>query len=163
MTRIAEIVDYSAALAAVQVEGIAATFGAGSGLVDDPLRSGEKVRPAPGAPTQPFEHWSEVGQMTASEWETQDGAQRLTWVIPMRLWMARSDLGRLRQDAQPFFAAYWQAFTADPTLGGLAAVSRLTRMEVGDDPPRADGRARWGWLDVTLEAEEITDPYPEPS
>lgn len=157
-SQIAAIVDYTAALAAGEVDGIAAAFGSGSSSTADPLRDGHDIRPAPNAPTQPFEHWSEVAAMASSEWLTQDGAMRVTWLIPMRLWLLRTDLGRLRATAQPFFPAYLAAFQADPTLGGKALLSRVIRMEIGDDPPRGQNQARWGWLDVQLEVQEVVDP-----
>lgn len=157
-SRIEEIVDYTAARVAEEVPGIAAVFGSGAGSISDPLRAGQDIAPAPNAPAQPFEHWSEVGAMTASEWLTQDGAMLVTWVVPMRLWLLRTDLGRMRATAQPFFAAYLSAFQSDRTLGGNASISRVLRMEVGEDPPRGQNQARWGWLDVQLEIREVVDP-----
>lgn len=162
-SRIDDIVDYTAARAGSAVSGLAAVFGSGSSGTSDPLRSGQTIRPAPGAPTQEFEHWSEVAALQTSEWLTQDGAMRMTWVLPMRLWLGRADLARLRATAQPFFAAYLGAFQSDHTLGGLAMTSRVSRMELGDDPPRGPGQARWGWLDTTLLIEELVDPPGEPS
>jgi hypothetical protein len=163
VTNIAAIVDYTAALAAEQVEGIVATFGSGTGAIVDPLRDPATVRAIPDAPQQEGEHWSEVAAMTATEWLTQEGAQHLTWVIPMRVWFQRVDDAALRRAAQPFFARYWTAFTADPTLGGNCAVSRLLRSSIGVDPPAGPNRARWGFLDLDLMVEEYADPFGEGS
>lgn len=157
-SRIGAIVDYTAARVGSEIEGIAAVFGSGSSSTDDPLRSGQTIRAAPNVPTQEFEHWSEVAALTASAWFHQDGAQQLTWRIPMRLWFTRSDLARLRQVAQPFFAPYVAAFQTDPSLGGLVFDSQILHMELGEDPPRGTGTARWGWLDVELQVVEIADP-----
>lgn len=163
-SRIAEIVDATAAIAA-SVSGIVAVFGSGRGNIDDPLRSGKKIRAAQGGPTEPYEHWSEVGSLIGSEWATQDGGQIVTWAVAMRVWLDRTELDVMRQNAQPLFPAYLSAFQADPTLGGLCMLSRIIRMDIGDDPPRAAGQearwgliARWGHLDINLEVQEVVDP-----
>lgn len=163
MTQIARVVDYTAALVAEQVEGIVAVYGSGTGDIVDPLREPDNIRSVPDAPQQQYEHWSEVASMTATAWATQQGAQRLTWLIPMRLWFQRVDDAALRRAAQPFFARYWTAFTADPRLGGLVAMSRLLRGSIGVDPPAGTNRARWGFLDFDLMVEEYADPFGEPS
>ncbi len=159
-TEIAAIVDYTAARVGSEVEGLAAVFGIGASETEDPLRSGETIRPIPNAPTQEFEHWSEVAALTASEWFTQDGPLQLTWVIPMRLWFGRADLAHLRLISLPFFPAYIQAFQTDPTLGGTGKIldAQILRMQLGSDPPRQPGEARWGWLDIALQVVEIVDP-----
>ena len=66
----------------------------------------------------------------------------------MRLWLARADIRNLRSVAIPFYAAYLSAFMPDPTLGGLCLYSHPTRFEVGVDD-------KWGWLDITLEVQEM--------
>lgn len=162
-SQIAAITDYSAARAGSQIAGLAAVFGSGASATADPLRTGSDIRAAGSAPTQEFEHWSEVAEMTDSTWETHEKALRVTWVIPMRLWLGQVDLGDLRAKAQPFFPLYLSAFQGDPTLGGWAAMSRVQSMDLGSDAPRGPGQARWGFLRVFLEVEEIVDPGAEVS
>lgn len=154
------LVDYTAARVGSQVTGIQAVYGSGTGNIDDPLRSGNKIQPAPFAPVQPFEHWSEVAAMTNFEWLTQDGGGSATWEIAMRCYLLAADFQNLRQQAQPLFALYLSAFQSDPTLGGHCKPflpSRLTTMQLGIDPPVKD-RARWGWIEVRLQVTEVVDP-----
>jgi hypothetical protein len=153
-TSIGSIVDYTAWRAATSVTGLAAVYAAGASGLLDPLRPTQLIRPAAENPAQELEHWSEVAQLTTNDWTTQD-AQEKTWLIPMRLWLGRADLARMRKIAQPFFALYDDAFASDPTLGGWALVSHIVRMELGEDPPATPGQTRWGWLEIHLEVTEL--------
>jgi len=153
-SQINTIVDYTAQRAGVMVPGLLAVYGSGSSGLGDPLRLGSAIRAAAENPAQEFEHWSEVPGAPSVQRVTQDGTVELTWTIPMRLWFLRTDLARLRTTALPYFDHYLAAFVPDPTLGGLALIAEISKLEIGEDPPGAPGQTRWAWLDVHLDCTE---------
>ncbi len=89
-SNIATIVDYTAAMAA-RIPGIQAVAASGQGVVDDPLRPGQKIRTAPAVPASPYTHWSEVPGAPKIMWVSQNSTVELTWTIPMRLWLPKTD------------------------------------------------------------------------
>lgn len=146
-SQIGLIVDYTAQVAA-GITGVTAVFAAGLGVIGDPLRPGQTIQAAPDAPTGAFTHWSDLPKAPTIERLTQNGTVSYLWDLPMRLWLARSDLANLRRTALPFYDRYLHAFMADPTLGGLCVIATPKLFELGDD-------AVWGWLDVNLEVSEV--------
>jgi len=144
-SNIATIIDYTAAMAA-GIPGMQAVAASGQGVVDDPLRPGQKIATAPAAPSTPFTHWSEVPGAPAVMWVSQSGTVELTWTIPMRLWLPKTDEDA-RRTAMPFYDHYLRAFVSDPFLGAypdnLALRSELTGFSIGGDKD-------WSWLDVRL-------------
>lgn len=159
-SRIAEIVDASAAVAArVQglplrdggTVGVTAVFGAGGSGIGDPLRPGSPIAPAPDEPMQAYSHFSDLPDAPTVDWLDQEADLELTWSVPMRLWLPRSSLPVARQTGIPFYAAYLSAFAADRTLGGLCDAARITAIAInGDD--------KWNWVEFTLEAIERVEP-----
>lgn len=142
-SRIAYIVDYTAAVAA-GIEGVKAVSGAGTKLVEDPLRPGQYVASnGPNAVAQ-YTHWSEVPGAPDVDWVSQSGTVELTWMIPMRLWLPKSD-EEARRTVMPFYDRYLRAFVRDPFLGappdGLVLRSQIKMMKIGGDD-------NWSWLDV---------------
>lgn len=145
-SNLARIVDYTAAVAG-QIEGVKAVFGTGSGLVDDPLRSGQKVAAAPSNPAAAFTHWSDVPDAPAVEHVSQSGTVELSWHVPMRLWLPKTDEDA-RRVVLPFYDRYLRAYLNDYYLGAspseyLALRTQLLRFKIGGDKD-------WSWLDVIL-------------
>lgn len=145
---IATVVDTTAALAA-GIEGVKAVAGAGTGLVDDPLRGGQKIASAGPTPSV-FAHWSEVPSAPALTWVSQSGTVELQWMIPMRLWLPKAD-EEARRNAIVFYDRYLRAFTRDPFLGAypdnLLLRSMIAGFEIGGDKD-------WSWLDIRYVAVE---------
>lgn len=151
-SRINDIVDYTAARAA-GIAGVKAVFGSGSSGLDDPLRPGNAIRPIDAAPTQPFEHWSELPDAPGFEWNSQQGDVVFTWTLEMRLWLEMASLADLRRRALPYYDLYARAFITDRLLGGLVKRIRLARFALLTDPP-VQNKPRWAWLQINLEAIE---------
>lgn len=146
-SQIQTIIDYTAAVAAREIEGVKMIFGAGSGLVDDPLRPGRKVLPAPSDPPGPFCHWSDVPNAPDVEWVSQNFTAELEWQVPMRLWLPKQD-EEARRLVLPFYDRYLRAFMRDPFLGerpysDLALRTSISHLRIGGDK-------EWSWLDVGL-------------
>jgi hypothetical protein len=153
---IAAVVDYTAALAAGiagvalpngSTVGVRSVYGAGQGVILDPLRPGAFVQPVPDAPTEPFVHWSRLPDAPTIEWVSMQSVE-LTWTVPMRLWLPRSDSATAAQTALPFYDAYLARFTPDYTLGGMVLRSSIKSMKPDTDES-------WFWLDVELEVVEV--------
>lgn len=145
-TNIAQIVDYTAALVGREVEGVKMVFGAGQGEIDDPLRAGQKVAVAPSNPAAAFAHWSDVPNAPSVEWVSQQFHVELTWQIPMRLWLPKTD-EEARRVVMPFYDRYLRAFVRDPFLGerpdNLVLRTDIQHFRVGGDK-------EWSWLDIGL-------------
>lgn len=155
-SNIRSIVDYTAAKAAGiqgivlpngETVGVRSIYGAGQGIYDDPLRPGQTIQPAPESATEPLMHVSRLPDAPTIEWISQTGTVELTWTIQMSLFIARGDAATAAQVVLPFYDAYLAAFTADPMLGGLCMVSRISSFKTGTDES-------WCWLDVDLEVLE---------
>jgi len=144
-TQIATIVDYTAYIAA-GIIGITAVFGAGGGVISDPLNPGQTIRAAPDAPTGPWTHWSDMPDGKI-EPVTQTGTDLYEWDVPMCLWLPRADLANMRRLAMPFYARYAVAFGADRTFGGLCMHSHL--FAIG-----RSGDAKWERIDFNLQVLE---------
>lgn len=140
-SRIADIVDYTAVIAA-GIEGVKVVAAAGQGYYDDPLRPGQKIAAAPEANTNPYTHWSEVPSAPEIMWVSQQGGVELTWTIPMRLWLPKTN-AEARRTALPFYDRYLRAFVLRPTIDGLALRSAVSRFVIGGDKD-------WSWLDTGL-------------
>lgn len=141
-----EIVDRTAAIAA-EIPGVRATCAVGTGLVDDPLRPGQKIATAESNPVATYTHWSEVPSAPVVKWLTQNKTIEVSWNIPMRLYLPRSP-EQARLAAIPFYDGYLRAFTVDNTIGGLANRSYIAQFLIGGDKD-------WSWLDVGLIVVEI--------
>lgn len=146
-SKIVTIVDYTAAIAA-GIDGVKSVAASGQGVIDDPLRPGQKIATALENPTDPFQHWSDVPGAPTVVWVSQTGTVEITWHVPMRLWLPQ-DAGEARRVALPFYDRYLRAFVGDPFLGDreqgthLALRSEIARFAVGGDK-------NWSWLDVGL-------------
>ena len=142
-SKIATIIDYTAAMAA-SIPGMQAVAASGQGVVDDPLRPGMKVAAAQATPQAPFTHWSEVPGAPKVLWVSQDQTVELTWTIPMRLWLPKTDEDA-RRTVMPFYDHYLRVFIQDPFLGArpdnLAVRSEIAGFDIGGDKD-------WSWLDV---------------
>lgn len=143
---IAQIIDTTAAIAA-GIEGVVAAFGAGTGLVEDPLRVGRQIQTAESNPVAAYTHWSEVPAAPGVTWLTQNKTVEVMWTVPMRLWLPH-DPAAARLAAIPFYDRYLGAFVRDNTLGGLANRTHIARFAIGGDKD-------WSWLDVGLVVVEI--------
>ena len=149
VSNIALIVDYTAAVAA-GIEGVKSVAGAGQGETDDPLRPGYKIAACAGAPSEPYQHWSELPDAPSVQWLTQNATVELTWELPMRLWLPRGDFAMMRQMALPFYDGYLGAFIRDRLLSGLVIRSEITHIERGGDDS-------WSWLEVMLTLTEVVN------
>lgn len=141
-SRIAEIVDYSAQIAAGvqgislyngEVIGVRSVYATGQGSYLDPLHPGEFIQPAPDNPEEPYSHVSDLPDAPAIEYITQSGLVGLDWTVPMSLVTNRGTLATLRQTLMPFYGPYLAAFMADPTLGGLAQIAYIKSMRLGPE------------------------------
>lgn len=144
-SQIERIIDYTATVAA-GIEGVKTVAAAGQGYYDDPLRPGSKIATASVSPANAFTHWSDVPMAPPVQWVNQTGTVELTWMIPMRLWLPKSD-EEARRTALPFYNRYIKAFVLDRLLGGLVLRTAITRFSIGGDKD-------WSWLDMVLEAVE---------
>lgn len=144
-TRIAEIVDQTAAIAAT-VAGVRIVYGCGAGAVDDPLRMGEKVAPGPANPTEPFTHVSDLPSSSNLALGPY-GEDILTSVVPMRLFVQAADVDEVRGQLVAFYPLYIAAFALTLTLNGTCQRwSNLTyRLGHSDD---------WAWLEMALTVTE---------
>lgn len=144
-TRIAEIVDQTASIAG-GVEGVRLTFGAGSGLVDDPLHPGRFIEPAPPNPTEPFTHVSDLpsqGNLPLG----MVGTSILTWTIPMRFFVQTDDLAEVRGQLIQMYPRYIAAFAASVLLRQTARRWSALSYRLGHDD-------QWAWLEMALTVEE---------
>lgn len=140
-----QIVDYTAAIAA-GIDGVKIVLGSGSGLVDDPLRPGKRIATAGSDPAAAFTHWSDVPTAPAVEYVGQTGTVELSWMVPMRLWLPKTD-EEARRVILPFYDRYLRAFLSDPFLGERPD-NLATRTEIAHFRPGGD--KDWSWLDVGL-------------
>lgn len=159
-TRIGEIVDAVAARPAGLTDGtntIARVFGMGSGLVDDPLRPGEKIQAGiPGVTgIAPFD-WYVIPPITTALNLYGAGHTQIDWLVEGRLYVPRAD-------PAPFQAAYsalgasfvdlvMTSFVAladdSPQLGGVCQNQLFQGVKWGFD-------ANWLWLAAQLAVTEI--------
>lgn len=155
-SRVQTIVDYTAALAAsVQgvtmpngsVVGVRSVFGAGQGVIGDPLRPGNTIQATPERPQEPFQHVSRLPDAPNLEWISQQSVE-LTWTIPMTLYIQRGDAATAVQAALPFYDPYLAAFAHDPTLGGNVLIAQIKSFKPGTDEA-------WYWLDIEVEVTEV--------
>lgn len=154
---IAAIVDYTATVAARiqgvplpngEPGGVRSVYGAGQGLYPDPLRPGQMIQPAPERPLEPFSHISDLPGAPSPKALTQSGTVQFEWIVPMRLYVARTDLGLVRQTLLPFYDAYEAAFWPDRRLGGLCSLAYIKSFTRASDED-------WAWLDMELSVTEI--------
>lgn len=150
-SNIARIIDYTAVIAG-GIEGVKSVCGSGQGFYEDPLRSGYKIEPCPSTNKSLFAHWSGAPAAPAVEWVSQSGTVELTWVIPMRLWLPKTDEEAIRA-AMPFYDRYLAAFVANYRLDDgdqkLVLRSHIAHFRIGGSP-------EWSWLDVGLQVVERT-------
>lgn len=146
-TRIDEIVDVTAAIAMEEVEGVVATRGCGSGLVDHPTLVGQKILAAESNPLEDFTHWSDLPDMAAMNLQAMQGTHVMAWAIPMKLFIGKNDLARVRSALSPFMARYVAAFTNNLTLRGL--VQQIARIEF-----QLQSDETWAWLAIRLHVTE---------
>jgi hypothetical protein len=144
-TRIAEIVDQTAAIAGT-IEGVRLTFGAGTGLVDDPLHPGRTIEPAPPNPTEPFTHVSDLPS-SGSLPLGMVGTSILTWHIPMRFFVQAEDLAEVRMQLVAMYPRYLAALADHVLLNETARRWSTLSYRLGHDPD-------WAWLEMDLTVEE---------
>ena len=145
-SRLAEIIDYTAAKAAT-IPGIAAVAGMGTELYADPLRPGQTIAAATEWPAIPFTHQSVEPSAPEVLPFSQDGDIVVVWTIPMRLWFSKATVDQIRRAALPFYDLYLGAFGTDFQLGGLCHMSRISRFGLGQG-------GNWCWLAVDLKVTE---------
>lgn len=143
---IEQIVDYTAVLAATEIEGLVAVAAIGTYGYDDPLRAGHKIATAQEKPGSAMTHWSEAPGAPPVKRVSQDGWVEIDWTIPMRLWLPKQTEAA-RRAAIPFYSRYLEAFYNDPRLSNLVLRSEITRFEIGGDQD-------WSWLNIGLTAVE---------
>lgn len=139
-SNVGTIVDYVAAMAG-GIQGVKAVFGAGQGVIADPLRPGQKIEPCPSNPTAAYSHWTELPNAPAVQWVSQGGTVELTWNLPSRLWFPSASLADVRRMTLPFYDRYLRALILDHTLGGNVLRSQVQRFATGGDKD-------WAWLDI---------------
>lgn len=109
VSRLPEIIDASAAIAAAYVHGVQAAYGCGSGLVTVPvggILAGQLVAAIPGNVVEPGTHWSLVTSGTTKAYS--GTVQETTWTLEMRLYVNRADLAAA-VTALAFFAPRYQS------------------------------------------------------
>lgn len=154
-TRIPEIVDQSAALAGTiapftiagrDFPGVLVTYGCGLGDVDDPLRVGKKIQPAPPNPTEPFTHVSDM-PTTANLVLGMHGETILTHQLPMRFFVQAEALDEVRAQLVSMYARYLSVFALHLTLNGTARDWNTLTYRLGHE-------ADWAWLEMALNVRE---------
>lgn len=145
-TRIAEIVDQTAAIAA-GVAGVRVVFGCGSGLVNDPLRMGEKIAAGFGDPGEPFTHVSDL-PTSSSMALGMYGEDILTSIVPMRLFI---DIGPgidvVRSSLIAMYPLYLAALALTLTLNGTCQRWSTLTYRLGHNE-------QWAWLEMALTVHE---------
>lgn len=113
VSRIPEVVDASAAIAAAYIPGVKSVFGAGSGLVTIPaggVMAGQPVPAWRGNIVEPGTHVSVVTTFTKAD--RSGTVAEIPWRIEMRYYVARNDLAiaymQLAAIAPLYFAAFSQ-------------------------------------------------------
>lgn len=149
-SRIPEIVDQTAALAAAFVPGVKSVAGVGSGLVTIPeggVMAGELVPPWAGIPIESWQHVSNMPALNA-RFRTATVTEA-EWDIVQRLYVQIADEAELRRRAIDFYFAYVAAYSQHLQLFGSipsGAVASL-RMNVGSE---SGPDAAWAWLEIHL-------------
>jgi hypothetical protein len=144
-SRLPEIVDATAALAAAFVPGVRSVAGAGTELVTIPaggVMAGQLVPAFLGKPTESWQHVSNLPAATASFRSAT--VTEVEWDIPQRLYVQRVDEAELRRRLMPMYFAYLKAYSQHIQLFGLlaGAVARI-RLSIEAD-------ADWAWLEIHL-------------
>lgn len=146
-SRLDEIIDQSARVAA-GITGVVAVWGVGTGLVLDPiLGGGQHVRPFGTYPGAEFTHVSMMPGAPSITWEG-IASVRVTWHIPMRLYVRQADMPTLRATVAPFFGRYLTAYAGAVKLSNTCEWSRI----IGFGEPMGDGE--WAWMPITLAVDE---------
>lgn len=145
ISKIERIVDYTCVLAA-GIRDIRSVAGAGQGYYDDPLRPGQKIAVAGVEPKEIYSHFSDVPAAPMVKYVNQSGTVELTWMVPMRLWLPKTD-DDARRGALPFYDRYLEKFLLNYYLNdgdeNLALRTELSGFRPGGDKD-------WSWLDVQL-------------
>ena len=130
--------------------GIVATWGAGSGLVADPLVPGQKIRPvlAMASAPSPFTHVTYPPKAAKFDWGMQ-GMVTVTWTIPMHTYFTLATVAQLVSDSTPFYSAYITAFAKHLTLN---ATCREAYLMGADTKVPKDGSM--GFIEWTLTVTE---------
>lgn len=158
-TRIDEICDAVAVIAAGKGHApwvCSSIWGAGSGLIDDPLRPGQKVQP--GFPLAPADYSFYVMPPTNSRpWEYGDATSAMVnWTIEGRLYVPRGELANAARILVGFVNPFAKAFTAtsteSPTLSDTCANSQVSTVSFAGE---AD--AGTAWLSLRLAVTEIVN------
>lgn len=160
VSHIDEIVDQAAATAA-GVPGVVAIWGAGSGLVVDPILTAQQsattyVRAGLPSVVKEGTHVSELPNSAEIRYRSATVAE-LTWEIPMRLYLSRADEITARRQASKFYAGYVTAFAANTMLGASVNSALITRIEFFQDAGWDKQGVTWWGLDFTLTAIERLD------
>ena len=151
-TRIDEILDAVAALAGgigTAPFKVSSVWGAGSGLVADPLRSGQKVRPGvPGYPApEPYSFFA-MPPAPKSVWRYGDATSiDIEWNLEGRLYFPRADLANATRILvgflNPFAKAFLAANPTAPTLADTCAAQEIRSAGwLGDES--------MAWLSIAL-------------
>lgn len=144
-SKIERIVDFTARIAG-GIDGIKSVSASGQGYYDDPLRPGQKIAVAGVEPKEPYSHMSDIPAAPMVKYVNQSGGVELTWHVPMRLWLPKTD-DDARRTGLPFYDRYLRAFLLNYYLNdgteNLALRTELTGFRPGGDKD-------WSWLDIQL-------------
>ena len=159
-SRIDEIVDAIADLGGglgTSPFTVSAVFGAGSGLVADHLRPGQKVQPGyPGAPVPAPYSWFVMPPNSAG-WAYGDATSaQITWTIEGRLFIPSNDLANavriLTGFVNPFAKAFTSTSSGSPTLADTCAEQHITGTAFAKDD-----NVGATWLAVRMSVQEIVN------
>ncbi len=134
-SRLPEIMDQAAAIAG-GVAGITSVWAAGSGLVDDPLRAGQKIVASPVDNVEPgsCHVLAPVAMAPEGGGLGMAGMTVVRWTLPIRVYFSRNDLANAIRLSTPFYVSFYTAFAAHITLNGTCRDAYLTGGKtVGDE------------------------------
>lgn len=157
VSRLPEIVDASAAVAAAYVPGVVAAYGVGSGLVTVPaggINAGQLVPSVVGNVVEPGTHWSFVREGLPLSYS--GTVTETAWTIEMRLYVNRADLATAVAMLANFAPRYQSAFALHVQLLGTitsgSALLAKTPIRVVYPPESPDA-----WISFGLNAIERLD------
>lgn len=155
VSRIPEVVDASAAIAAAYVPGVKSTFGAGCGLVTIPaggVMAGQLVPSWRGNIVEAGTHVSVVTSFTKDD--RSGTVAEIPWRIEMRYYVARNDLAVAYLQLATIAPLYFAAFSQHThLLGTISSGSALIKGGALVVPANQDD----AWIAFYLNAMERLD------
>jgi len=142
-SRLPELVDGTAAIAAAYVPGIKSVAGVGSGKVTIPdggVMAGQLVPAYLGRPSESYQH---VSNLPAGDVQYRSGTvTEILWDFPFRLFFDLKDEAEFRRRSIDLYFGYIAAFSQHLSILGAIASGAIekVRFTTGAD-------ANWGWIE----------------